>query len=52
MEVALGRVLLGVLHTGPDTVPRVQRTFPRGGGFLFLQLLSLFLWVVALMMAV
>ena len=31
VEGVLGRVLLGVLHTGADAVPRVQRTFPRGG---------------------
>ena len=48
----LGQVLLEVVHAGADAVPRVQRTFPRGEGFLFLRLLSLFLRVVALMMAV
>jgi len=31
VEGVLGRVLLGVVHTGADAVPRVQRTFPRGG---------------------
>ena len=32
VEVVLGRVLLGVVHTGPDAVTQMQRTFPRGGG--------------------
>jgi len=51
--VVLGRVLLGVVHAA-DATPRVKRTFPRGGGFSFLRLISLFLrlQVVALMMAV
>ena len=35
-----GRVLLEVVHVA-DAVPRVKRTFPRGGGFLFLRCLSL-----------
>jgi len=46
------KVLLGVVNPVEDAVPRLQRNFPTGGGFLFLRLLSLFLRAVALMMAV
>ena len=28
----MGQTFLGVVHAGADVVPRVQRTFPRGGG--------------------
>jgi len=52
VEVVPGQVLLGVVLAGADAVPWVQRTFPKGGGFLFLRLLSLFLRAVALRMAV
>jgi len=42
------KVLLRVVHPLEDAIPWMQRTFPTGGGILFLRLLSLFLRAVAL----